>query len=184
MTADPELRPALRLLRQCGAETLDHPGGTLLAHLLRVRQRLAEWGARPALQRAGLCHAFYGTDGFGSALLPLERRRELASAIGGEAEELVYIYAACDRKVTYRGLGAYRDRFTGGTRAPAPQEQRDFAELTAANELDLAALDEDFRRRHGDGLLKLFTRMRPALSPAAWQSCVDVLGSERRTGRA
>lgn len=51
-------------LRELGAEDIPHPGGTLLAHLRRVRTRLASWDARPALQLAGLCHAFYGTDGF------------------------------------------------------------------------------------------------------------------------
>jgi hypothetical protein len=41
-----------------------------------------EGAARPALQLAGLCHAFYGTDGFPGALLPLDRRGELAAAVG------------------------------------------------------------------------------------------------------
>ncbi|SDK44074.1 DUF6817 domain-containing protein [Streptomyces indicus] len=174
--ADPELHSALRLLRACGAEDMDHPGGTLLAHLLRVRQRLAVWEARPALQLAGLCHAFYGTDGFAQALLPLERRPELAEAIGAEAEAIVHFYGACDRKVSYRELGTYRNRFTGRTRDATPREQRDLAELTAANELDIALADEEFRLRHGADLLELFTRMRPALSPAAWRETAKVLG--------
>ncbi|NUK39308.1 hypothetical protein HRW12_37470, partial [Streptomyces lunaelactis] len=76
---------ATALLRKFGAESLDHPGGTLLAHLQRVKDHLAAWGARPALQLAGLCHAFYGTDGFATALLPLDRRGDLASVIGAEA---------------------------------------------------------------------------------------------------
>ncbi len=171
----PDIEPALRLLREHGAESMDHPGGTLLAHLLRVQRLLAGWGARPELQLAGLCHAFYGTDGFAQALLPVEGRDELAAAIGDEAEEIVYFYAACDRKVSYRQLDRYRDRLTGDTRTPTLREQQDLAELTAANELDLARIDEEFRSRHGDGLLELFTRMRPALSAAAWRTCTDVL---------
>ncbi|MFI6941235.1 DUF6817 domain-containing protein [Streptomyces sp. NPDC050418] len=172
----PDAGPALRLLREHGATAMDHPGGTLLAHLQRVQRQLADWGARPDLQLAGLCHAFYGTDGFAQALLPLERRAELVAAIGTEAEELVHFYAACDRKVAYGSTGTYRDRFTDETRTPTAQERRDFAELTAANELDLAVIDEDFRRRHGAGLLDLFTSMRPDLSEAAWRSCVEILG--------
>ena len=39
---------AIALLSELGAETLDHPGGTLLAHLRRVQEQLATWGARPA----------------------------------------------------------------------------------------------------------------------------------------
>lgn len=85
---------AVAWLRELGAQDVAHPGGTLLLHLERVRGLLASWGARPALQRAGLCHAFYGTDGFPTALLPLARRAELAEVIGEEAESLVYLYAA------------------------------------------------------------------------------------------
>lgn len=58
---------AIALLRKLGAADIAHPGGTLVAHLQRVQRQLAEWGARPALQLAGLCHAFYGTDGFPTA---------------------------------------------------------------------------------------------------------------------
>lgn len=170
---------ALTLLRKAGAEDLDHPGGTLLAHLQRVRARLAAWGARPELQLAGLCHAFYGTDGFPTALLPLDRRAELGVAIGPDAESLVYFYASCDRDASYPGLAdpeaPFRDRFTGTTHVPSPQQRRDFAELTAANEIDLAALGAAFREQFGPGLLALFTRFRPLLSHPAWQSCVDTL---------
>lgn len=77
---------ARSLLEDLGAATLPHPGGTLLAHLWRVQSRLADWGARPALRLAGLCHACYGTDGFPTALLPLDRRAELAWVVGAEAE--------------------------------------------------------------------------------------------------
>jgi hypothetical protein len=58
----------IQLLTDLGAARIEHPGGTLLAHLERTRSRLAAWHARPALQLAGLCHAFYGTDGFATAL--------------------------------------------------------------------------------------------------------------------
>ncbi|MFF9911551.1 DUF6817 domain-containing protein [Streptomyces sp. NPDC013457] len=53
-----------------------------LGRLDRVEARLAAWGARDELRVAGLCHAFYGTDGFSEHLLPLEEREVLAAAIG------------------------------------------------------------------------------------------------------
>ncbi|WP_371413854.1 DUF6817 domain-containing protein [Streptomyces lunaelactis] len=172
-------KEAVALLREHGAEGMPHPGGTLLAHLDRVRQRLSQWGARPELQLAGLCHAFYGTDGFAHALLPLDRRSELAAVIGTEAEELVYFYASCDRRASYATLAdedaAFRDRFTGGTYPPSRARRRDFAELTAVNELDLARADGAFRTRHGASLLRLFTQWRPLLSDAAWADVRDVL---------
>ncbi|MBT2419147.1 hypothetical protein J7F01_03285 [Streptomyces sp. ISL-22] len=173
------------LLRDLGAETVPHPGGTLLTHLRRVRSRLAGWNARPALQLAGLCHAFYGTDGFPTALLPLDRRGELVEVIGAEAESIVYFYGACDREATYPNLAArgsdFRDRFTGRSPTPDPRLRRDLAELTAANELDLADHDPAFRERHGADLLALFHRFRPVLSQAAWQDCL-ALGGTGRSG--
>ncbi|MER5788029.1 DUF6817 domain-containing protein [Streptomyces sp. NPDC001980] len=159
-----------------------HPGGTLLLHLQRVQEQLAAWGARPALRLAGLCHAFYGTDGFPTALLPLGRRTELAAVIGAEAEAIVYLYASCDHGATYPTLAdpdaAARDRFTGAARVPEPQARRDFAELTAANELDLARIDPPFREKWGPGLLALFTRLHPLLSPPARSACRAVLAPE------
>ncbi|MFE9629863.1 DUF6817 domain-containing protein [Streptomyces sp. NPDC006463] len=171
---------AVAWLRELGAERVAHPGGTLLAHLGRVRELLAAWGARPALQQAGLCHAFYGTDGFATALLPVTRRAELAAVIGAEAEAIVYFYASFDRAVSYPVLGeekaAVRDRFTGLAHSPAPRLRRDFAELSAANELDLARTDPAFREARGGELLSLFGRFRGLLSEPAWRECQAVLG--------
>ncbi|MEV5340486.1 DUF6817 domain-containing protein [Streptomyces sp. NPDC052676] len=169
------------LLRRSGAAAVGHPGGgTLLAHLDRVRDRLAGWGARPALQLAGLCHACYGTDGFAVALLPLARRAELADVIGAEAEAIVYGYASLDRAAGYPRFAdtdaVLPDRFTGTARPADPRLRRDLAELTAANELDLAAHDPAFRDRFGAELLGLLTRLRPLLTAAAWADCRAVLG--------
>ncbi|WP_425473133.1 DUF6817 domain-containing protein [Streptomyces montanus] len=38
---------AVAFLRDLGAAELVHPGGSLLAHLHRVQEQLAAWGARP-----------------------------------------------------------------------------------------------------------------------------------------
>ncbi|MEU5533518.1 DUF6817 domain-containing protein [Streptomyces sp. NPDC020362] len=170
---------ALALLRAYGADGIAHPGGTLLAHLTRVRARLAMWRARPALQLAGLCHAFYGTDGFATALLRVDRRTDLAAVIGTEAEEIVYLYASCDRKATYPDLArpdaAFHDRFTGRAHVPSSPARRDFAELSAANELDLARIDPAFRAEWGPALLALFTRLQGLLTADAWLDCRTVL---------
>ncbi|MDT9701794.1 DUF6817 domain-containing protein [Streptomyces sp. P17] len=176
---------ALAFLRELGADRIPHPGGTLLAHLERVRDRLALWGARPALQLAGLCHACYGTDGFPAALLSLDHREDLAEVIGPDAEAIVYFYASCDRAASYPSFAdsapAFRDRFTGRTYAPDLHLRRDFAEVTVANELDLARRDPAFRAQWGPDLLALFTRLRPLLLVSAWQDCLDVLGAGRHS---
>ncbi|MFF4590413.1 DUF6817 domain-containing protein [Streptomyces sp. NPDC001388] len=171
---------ALAMLQTAGAEAIDHPGGNLLAHLERVSALLSSWGARPALVSAGLCHAFYGTDGFPAALLSLDLRGELVQAIGEEAEALVYFYASCNRKASYWTLAtedaAFTDRFTGGRTRPTGHQRRDFAELTAANELDIAMVSPEIRGRYGPALLELFTRWRHLLSEPAWECCRNVLG--------
>ncbi|MEU2774487.1 DUF6817 domain-containing protein [Streptomyces sp. NPDC007162] len=185
MPASPAPAPAdqaVALLRELGAADIAHPGGTLLAHLQRVHGQLAQWGARPALRLAGLCHAFYGTDGFPASLLSVDRRTELAAVIGAESEAIVYLYASCDRKATYPTLAdaevSFHDRFTGCVRRPEPQLRRDFAELSAANELDLAQVSPSFREKWAAELLALFTRLRPLLSRPAWSACCAVLASD------
>jgi catechol 2,3-dioxygenase-like lactoylglutathione lyase family enzyme len=164
---------AERFLVSHGAEGIAHPGGTLLAHLRRVADQLADWGARDDLVLAGLCHATYGTDGFATALLPLRRRADLVNVIGAAAEGLVYNYASCDRGATYPGLGGaapmrLRDRFTGQWRDINPT---DFLVLTAANELDVFAHNADLAARAGPALLEVFARTRRQLPDAVWAAC-------------
>ncbi|WP_327066130.1 hypothetical protein OG500_09775 [Kitasatospora sp. NBC_01250] len=174
--------PAVAWLGSLGAAGIEHPGGTLLAHLERVRAMLAAWGARPELQSAGLCHAAYGTDGFAVALLAPQGpgRAELVRRIGPAAEEIVYRYASCDRKASYAALpradGAFHDRFTGTAFVPSPAQRRDFAELTVANELDLLLISPEIRARWGEALGRLFTSLRPLLSAPAWHAVTQALG--------
>lgn len=171
---EPDVAAVPGWLAERGAGGIPHPGGTLLAHLERVHTRLGRWGARPALRLAGLCHAYYGTDGFATALGDVARRDELAGVIGEEAEQLVYFYASCDRGFSYPQLagqaGVFLDRFTGAQARPALAQRRDFAELTVANELDIVEVNPDVRVRYGPGLLRLFTSWRELLSEPAWQA--------------
>ncbi len=157
-----------------GASEMPHPCGTLLAHLERVHALLERWGARPVVRYAGLCHAYYGTDGFPAALGDIARREELAAIIGAEAERLVYFYASCDRHFSYPHLsepeGPFADRFTGTVLFPPLPLRRDFAELTAANELDIVQVNPGLRAQHGPGLLRLFTSWRNLLRDPAWRA--------------
>lgn len=167
------------LLASRGAAEIPHPGGTLLAHLERVHALLGQWGARPVVRLAGLCHAWYGTDGFPAALGDRGRRNELAAITGEEAEQLVYFYASCDRGFTYPHLaerGApFKDRFTGTVCRPPLALRQDFAELTAANELDIVMVNPDVRARFGQQLHRLFTSWKDLLSGPAWQAVQETL---------
>lgn len=133
-------RRAFALQRSLGADRLDHPGGTLLAHLHRVHALTVEWSATPRTQLAAICHATYGTDGF--PLMATTERRRLEGIIGSDAESLVHLYGACDRSNTYRNLGRQplpvHDRFTGDITPIHEADLVDFAVLTIANELDVA----------------------------------------------
>ncbi|MFF4341227.1 VOC family protein [Kitasatospora sp. NPDC001540] len=174
--------PAVRaFLRARGADEAEHPGGTLLDHLDRVALLLAEWGADPDLQVAGLCHAMYGTDGYDHALMGTDERALLAELIGERAEALVHLYAGCDRAAVYPRLASgrptvFRDRFTGQEHIPPPPDVRAFVEITAANELDVLAHDPDLAERHGPALHELFTRARDLLSAPAREACERQLG--------
>ncbi|HEY0450835.1 MAG TPA: hypothetical protein VGD70_17085 [Actinophytocola sp.] len=174
------MAPAEEFLRSHGAGSIEHPGGTLLAHLQRVARVLDGWGADPDVAAAGLCHATYGTDGFGSSLLAVTQREELAALIGERAEALVYLYASCDRGYVYPQLGSgrvvFRDRFTGRSSVPADPELCAFMEITAANELDVLAHNADLAARYGADLHALFTRSRELLSAPAWAAVGQLAG--------
>jgi hypothetical protein len=174
-------RAAEEFLLSLGADRVPHPGGTLHEHLLRVADLLGQWGAMPELVAAGLCHACYGTDGFDHPLLPVSDRAKLAAVIGDRAEALVYLYGSCDRAAVYpllAGVGPapFRDRFTGQTHTRSEADIQAFAELTAANELDIAAHNPAMAAEHGPALLRLLTGARARLSDSAWQACLEILG--------
>ncbi|WP_329103636.1 VOC family protein [Micromonospora sp. NBC_01699] len=163
-------------LRTRGTEEIAHPGGTLYDHLCRVADRLAAWGAPPDVQLAGLCHASYGTDGFDTALLEPSERATLVEVIGPAAEALVYWYGSCVRRAVYPRLGEpgpvpFTDRFTGTVEQPTEAELRAFVEITVANELDVLGHNPALAAEHGAALGRLFGRVRPRMSSAAWQSC-------------
>ena len=118
-------------------------------------------------------------------LVAQEAPTELARIVAACAstrlgKELVYFYASCDRGASYRRLAehdaVFADRFTNERTRPTIEQRRDFAELTAANELDIAAVSPHMRERYGSGLMQLFTRWQPFLSERAWEHVHSTLG--------
>ncbi len=177
MTIDGRMVAGEALLRARGADDIDHPGGTLLAHLIRVAVMLKKWGADGDIQLAGLCHAAYSTDGFDVALLSQGERAVLAEAIGDTAEALVYLYASCDRQQTYAQLAqpvlTFTDRFDNTQHTPPASAIRAFVEITAANEWDVLHHNEELALRYGAELTQMFADARRYLSePArnAWRT--------------
>ena len=160
-----------RRLAELGAGDFAHINGSLEEHFTGVHDMLRDWGARPVLCNAGLYHAAYGTTGFTQIMVPLEQRHLVADIIGAEAEAIVYRYCSCDRDLVWPRVGEsvplpFEDRFTGETVSLSLFELREFCELTAANELQIAAGDPVFREQHRAGFTSLFRRMRPYMSDA------------------
>jgi hypothetical protein len=155
---------SIECLAERGAGKVPHPGGSLLEHVWRTAARLQSWGAAPELVAAGACHAAYGTAGFPTALVSLSERGWLRERIGDHAESIVYAYCASDR--TQPPHAAQRNRFTGEWQQPSGWLRRALAELTAANELDVAEHVDSAstQRAIGEWLVSLAAW----LSPAAW----------------
>lgn len=168
------------LLLALVADTIDHPGGTLYTHLHRVAATLDQWDATPTVQYAGLCHAFYGTDGFAPTLLALSERDRLTRAVGPQVEALVYLYSSCERAAVYPQIGEpgpllFTDRFTTRTSTLTGSESRAFLEITAANELDVLTHNPEMASRYGAELLQLFIRAGDLLSREAQKACRETL---------
>jgi pimeloyl-ACP methyl ester carboxylesterase len=163
-----------------GADSLAHPGGTLLAHLKCTARALESRGASRDLVAAGLCHAAYGTQGYPTPLFEVADRAVLRELIGDGAEAIVYAYGSLDRAHhlaqasgtrTHEGAysGEIRDRFSGEYWTPPDHLQRQLAELTLANELDVLAraqLSDD----EVAAIASMISVAAPRLSQAGWSA--------------
>ncbi len=160
----------LEKLHELGAAEMSHVNGSLLAHLQGTNDLLMQWGNREALCNAGLYHAVYGTAGFPQNLIGLESRRAVASLIGEESEQIVYLFSACDREYMYPKLQAngaleYRDRFQQAAYDLPPGSIADLCELTMANEVEIARWRTiEFLRLNCDYLKNVLSRMKPFVS--------------------
>lgn len=180
---------ARQVLAERGAEAIAHPGGTLLAHLIRTEERLRAWGVADDLALAGLCHAAYGTDGFPQALFDRSDRSVLAQLIGTEAEAIVHLYGSCDRQVLHPQIGVVdrprsRDRFTDTTRELTDDEVRAFVALTVANEVDIAVAGPPGAAEDWTTMAELFRRWEPLMPLAAvddYRSALTPATPELRT---
>jgi hypothetical protein len=166
-------------LRERGAESVEHAGGSLYQHLGRVADRMAGHGAGPDACLAALTHAAYGTDGFPVVLLDVADRATLRALIGPTAEAMVYRYGGCDRGRTWRALPATRlvwSRFNETAESLRPAELRAFADLTIVNELDVYERSAEIAAKAGDYFRSLFPLWEPLASPSVMADCRRVLG--------
>jgi hypothetical protein len=155
-------------LRERGAETIDHPGGTLYAHLGRVHDRLAELGHGRDVCLAGLAHAAYGTDGFDVTLCDPADREPLRTLVGARAEALIHTYGGCDRSATWAEFGRTRrvvDRWSGQSVVLSEEDATAFADLSIVNELDVSEQDPSIAARYGAYFRTVFSSWQSLASP-------------------
>ncbi len=169
-------------LAKLDAGEFQHLDGSLIDHLKGTQSILEKWGASIKLQDAGLYHAAYGTAGFNESLVSTNQREKIVSIIGSEAEEIVYQYCASDRETFFSRIGrdlnpVFPNRFTGESYHLSENMLRDFCELTAANEIEIALDNPDFLGKYGVELKELFIQMAPYLSIIAQQEAAEVFGA-------
>lgn len=167
-------------LHALGAGEFAHLNGSLVAHLRGTESLLREWGANDTLCAAGLYHAVYGTEGYQPSLAGLDMRQRIAELIGTEAEQLVYLYGACHRRVFYPRIGtpdqlAFSDRFCDSEYTIMPEQLGQLCEIILANELEIARGSPAFRAEYGGPLSELFERMRGLVSEAGLRAAHKIL---------
>jgi hypothetical protein len=175
---DSAVDDVLALLRERGAETIEHPGGTLYAHLVRVHDRLARHGAPVHVRLAGLAHAVYSTDGFDVSLLEVSERPTVRALVGESAELLIYWHGACDRRLTWPTLAdtaVVHDRFTGSATTLGADELRGFADLSIVNELDVVEHSAEIAAKYADYFRTLFAAWTPIATAAVIADARELL---------
>lgn len=171
---------AVAFLRSNNADSINHSNGNLLDHFAGTAQLLEEWGNRPEMCLAGLCHAVYGTEGFQQSILEPSERDQLRAIIGEAAEAIVYFYGSAERNFFCpsidRGTVTFRDRFTGEEFEPDAELLRDCLELMLANDVEIAARMQQFRAYTQPYNTELFLRCRSYVSEAGFASMCKVYG--------
>ena len=135
----------LRILRERGADRIEHSETSLYEHLTGVFSILDRWGVAADVALAGLFHSAYGTESFGVALFDLSDRSQLAGVIGAPAERLVFLFSTVARG-TLSGvlLGVMPDPLDARTGAAVPLDEQtliDLMVLSLANTREMSQRD-------------------------------------------
>lgn len=91
----------------------------------------------------------------------------LRDLVGADAEEIVYLYGACDRGRSWRDLartGEVFDRFARQVRTPGETQLQSLVDLSIVNKLDVIEHDPAVADRHGAYFRELFASWAPIAS--------------------
>ncbi len=94
---EPKFKELTDYIISLGAAEIGHTDKSYLAHAIGVYNDMKAWDGTPELCRAALFHSIYGTQGFQSFTLPLDRQPELRGLIGEYAEKIAYLNCFMDR---------------------------------------------------------------------------------------
>jgi hypothetical protein len=170
-----------RLLDYFKTAEAPHTGRSLRHHLMATFELLTRWGNSRHVCLAGLFHSIYGTEIYTHASANLAARNTIRDAIGGRAEELAYLFCACDRrdllsKVEGGGPFVLQDRFTNRL---IPLDRPTFAallEIAVANELEQLPDTTDVSNARYAQWRGRWTRCIPFLSMQAAEALQARLG--------
>lgn len=163
-------------------EALAHTGAAAFDdHLRGVQAVLRSWGADEAVQKAGLFHSIYGTEGFQGYKLPFARRPDIRTLIGERAERLAWIFCVVDRFTVDTTLDTdmrhftSRDELARFTIELTDDEYWDFLELTLADWLEqVEGAAEKSNVLYGWGVGEAFSYRRKA-----YQRMAELLAQQR-----
>lgn len=171
------VRDKFEALRVLGVGEFAHLNGSLESHLLETYEILTNWGNPEFVCDAGLYHASYGTQpmkkfGISHKEYDPSDRPKIRSIIGVAAENLVYLYGACDRDFFYPQIGlekpVFRDRFTNVEEVLSEAVLKNLLEITIANELQICASDPSFLNKNREWYIDLFDRFESVISENAF----------------
>jgi len=128
---------------------------------------------------AGAFHSVYGTEEFRSRTLPLSKRATLVALIGEEAEELVYLFGAADRRSFY----SFPNAGPFSVALPATGESVLIDDITYASLIEIEAANIVEQAMHQRGVpdhvvrfwLDAFRSRRHCLSTGAMDAVESVL---------
>lgn len=165
----------LALLDALGANQKGRGGRTLLDHLEGTREVLAGWGCPTDVCLAGLFHSVYGAEGGRARARDanLGRRDDVRALIGAGAEELAYLYAACERRSLFTttalvGAHALNDLFAGREVPVSEATLRSLLTIEAANFVEGPVERIDLPETLLATIARLWERAQPFVSPHAY----------------
>ena len=160
------------LLESYGTAAAAHTGRSLRDHLVGTFDLLEAWGNDRDVCLAGLFHSIYGTEVYTHVSADLAERIRIRREIGSRAEELAYLFCACDRRhllsnVERSDAFELHDRFTDRSVSLDRSTLAALVEITFANELEQLPDNADLGSPRYDLWRARWTQCLPFLSVAA-----------------